>query len=323
MDIGHRFVRVNAAFARLFGYTPKELLRLSLSDVTHPDDLAESLAGRDRLTAGEASHFQMEKRYRCKDGRVIWGLANVSLVRDAAGGPLLYVGQVQDITERKRAVAELKAAVDLLRAVADGTTDAVFVKDKAGRYLLFNPAAARFVGRSAEEVIGRDDTALFEPESARWLMNRDRRVMASGRVETEEETLTAAGVTRTYQATKGPYLDEAGNVIGVIGISRDVTEERRLTAERTDLLRRQAAEVEAQRLHVLKATMRTVHDIVNNFLNGLQLVTLAAGDALPPAAAELLDTLTQDTAAKLKALGDLESVPEKQMAAGVGIDYGQ
>src|SRR5207244_1863779 len=139
---------------------------------------------------------------------------------------------VHDITERKRAEAELRKTADLLRAVSDGTTDAVFVKDRAGRYLLFNPAAAGFVGRPAAEVIGKTDADVFEAESARRLTDRDRRVMESGAVETEEETLTAAGVTRTYHATKGPYRDEAGNVVGVIGVSRDVTEKRRLAAER-------------------------------------------------------------------------------------------
>src|SRR5262249_55471640 len=95
------------------------------------------------------------------------------------------------------------------------------------RYLLVNPAASRFVGKAAGEVLGRDDTAVFDPESARRVMERDRRVMAAGVTETAEEELTAAGVTRVYQATKGPYRDGRGNVVGLIGISRDVTHLRR------------------------------------------------------------------------------------------------
>jgi PAS domain S-box-containing protein len=102
-DLDNRFVRANAAFARMFGYTPDEVLRLTMADVTHPEDMAESYAQRARLVAGEAQFFQMENRYRHKDGRVLWGLTNVSLVRGPAGEPLMYVGQVQDITERRRA----------------------------------------------------------------------------------------------------------------------------------------------------------------------------------------------------------------------------
>lgn len=102
-DLDNRFVRANAAFARLFGYTMDEVLALTMADVTHPDDVAESYAQRQRLLAGEATYFQLEKRYRRKDGHVLWGLTNVSLVRDADGRPLMYVGQVQDISERRRA----------------------------------------------------------------------------------------------------------------------------------------------------------------------------------------------------------------------------
>jgi PAS domain S-box-containing protein len=226
-DLNHRFVRLNAAFAEMFGYSAAELLQLSMLDITHPDDLVASVARREPLLSGAAHFFQMEKRYLHKDGHVFWALTNVSLLRDAGGKPLLYFGQVQDITERKRAEAESRRTADLLLAVAEGTTDAVFVKDREGKYLLFNESAAGFVGRPVADVLGKDDTSLFDSASARLLMERDLQVMESGRIETEEETLTAAGITRTFLATKGPYRDEKGNVAGVLGISRDITDRKR------------------------------------------------------------------------------------------------
>jgi len=136
-----------------------------------------------------------------------------------------------EVTERKRAEAEARRSADLLRAVAAGTTDAVFVKDRDGRYLLFNEAAARFVGQPVAAVLGQDDTAVFDAASARQVMAGDRAVMTSGVVQTDEETLTAAGVTRTYHVTKGPYRDEHGNVIGVLGISRDITDRKQAEAD--------------------------------------------------------------------------------------------
>ncbi len=86
-DVDNRFLRVNEAFARLFGYTEAELLTMDLADVTHPDHLAESYAHRRELVTRAASHFEMEKRYLHKDGRVLWGRTNVALVRDAEGAP--------------------------------------------------------------------------------------------------------------------------------------------------------------------------------------------------------------------------------------------
>jgi PAS domain S-box-containing protein len=112
----------------------------------------------------------------------------------------------------------------LLRAVVDGTTDAVFVKDCQGRYQLVNNAAAEFIGRPVAEVIGQDDSDLFGPVEAERLMANDQAIMESGRPTTQDETLTSHGVTRVYQATKAPYFDASGKVVGLIGISRNITD---------------------------------------------------------------------------------------------------
>jgi PAS domain S-box-containing protein len=131
--------------------------------------------------------------------------------------------------EQRRVAAEteIRRATNLLKAVADGTPDGVFVKDLQGRYLLFNEAASRFVGRPVGEVLGRDDAAFFSPEEARGVMESDRQVLESGEAQTAEEVLTSAGVTRTYQAIKAPYRDGRGNLIGIVGISRDITERKK------------------------------------------------------------------------------------------------
>ena len=129
--------------------------------------------------------------------------------------------------ERQRAAEDLQRTEELLRAVVDEVTDAIYVKDRDGKYLLFNRAASRLTGKSAADALGRDDTVLFDLDSARVVMDCDRRVMTTGVAETEEMELTAAGVTRAYLSTKAPYHDEHGNVVGVIGIARDITDRKR------------------------------------------------------------------------------------------------
>jgi hypothetical protein len=83
----------------------------------------------------------------------------------------------------------------------------------------------------------------------------------------------------------------------------------------------QLALVQAQRLQVLKATMRTVHDLMGNFLNNLQFFRMEAEDALSAESLATFDELVKDTASKLKTLGDLEEVHEKEGATGPMIDY--
>ncbi len=114
----------------------------------------------------------------------------------------------------------------LLQGITKGTTDAVFVKDLQGRYLMMNPAGAGFLGRTVDEIIGKDDTQLFDQETGREIMELDRRVLQSGEMQTFEEAGTAAGVSRTYLSNKGPYRDANGKVVGLLGVCRDITDRK-------------------------------------------------------------------------------------------------
>ncbi|MFO0604805.1 MAG: PAS domain-containing protein [Polyangiales bacterium] len=115
-------------------------------------------------------------------------------------------------------------ATALLRAVVEGTTDAVFVKDLQGRYRLLNDAAARVFGRAPDEVLGRDDRALWDEPNVSTILEHDGRVLRSGAPSTLEETLTVDGRRRVFLTSKYPRRDARGVVAGVIGIARDITE---------------------------------------------------------------------------------------------------
>ncbi len=117
---------------------------------------------------------------------------------------------------------------DLLHAISESTSDAVYAKDLNGRYLLANAAVARLTGKRREDLLGHDDLQLLHPEEAHRLRFGDQLVIAEGRtLELEEHVTDAAGEQRVYLSTKGPLRDAAGNTTGVFGISHDVTEMKR------------------------------------------------------------------------------------------------
>jgi hypothetical protein len=114
-----------------------------------------------------------------------------------------------------------------------------------------------------------------------------------------------------------PITDSTGRVTGASSIARDIGNRKKAEAE----LKRLSEEMRLQRMRVFKATIRTVQDIVNNLLNGFQFVRLEGEGHLPAELLTLVDQMVQEAGVKLKTLGDLETVTEKEMAVGMGIDY--
>ena len=111
VDRDRRFLSVNPAFCEMLGYTEEELVAIERTDLTHPDDRAITEVYLRRLWKGEIGNIRWEKRFLHKDGHVVWADAVISMVRDAQGEPLYTFGQIQDITERKRAEEELRMAM--------------------------------------------------------------------------------------------------------------------------------------------------------------------------------------------------------------------
>jgi PAS domain S-box-containing protein/diguanylate cyclase (GGDEF)-like protein len=106
-----RFVQVNRAMCELFGYSEDQLLGMSFRDISHPQDLDQSVDLFRRILAGEVPDYELEKRYLRADGGIVWALVHVSMVRDGSGNPLYAIGQIQDVTERKAAQQRLTQQV--------------------------------------------------------------------------------------------------------------------------------------------------------------------------------------------------------------------
>ncbi len=187
-----------------------------------------------------------------RDGRVFDRYSSPIVSGEGA-----YHGRVwyfRDITERKRAEEALRESLEMLQAVKEGTTDAILVKDREGRYLMINAAGARFLGVTPDEALGRKDSDFFNPEMARQIHESEQGVLESGRESVSEETGTAAGITRTYLAIKAPYRSANGEIIGIIGISRDITEQKRIHAQM----------VRSERLAAMGALVAGVAHEINN-----------------------------------------------------------
>lgn len=121
--------------------------------------------------------------------------------------------------------------VRLLEALIEGTPNPIFVKDLNRRFVLLNSACARLMGQPRSELIGRVDSEFLAPEQARHIEAVDHHVMSTGETIVAEEPVTKDGQTRTFLSTKSPFRNSCGVIEGLIGISRDITDRKRVEEE--------------------------------------------------------------------------------------------
>ena len=169
-DIEGRCLAANRAFCEMVGYAEDELLNLEFAHLTHPDDVPENLQLGQQLISGEITSFKYEKRYRHKQGRLVWTLLSASLVRDNDGQPLYIISQIQDITALKQAALAEREQRELAEALRD-TAQALsstrnleelldrilqnarrIVPHDAGAVLLIDDGGAAYVARYLDEV---------------------------------------------------------------------------------------------------------------------------------------------------------------------------
>ncbi len=183
--------------------------------------------GTDWLLVVKIDSEEMREATR---GQVWWIVLAAGLALLAVGVAAVLLFQrreLEQVREREEAQNRKLRDLRLLDAIADGSTDSMFAKDEGGCYLFANREAARVFGVSLADLIGRSDGSVFPPDEAAALRRQDRMIMETGAVESWEEALTTADGPRTLLTTKGPLRDAAGKVVGVFGVSRDVTERRR------------------------------------------------------------------------------------------------
>ncbi|APU32487.1 histidine kinase [Ectopseudomonas alcaliphila JAB1] len=177
-----RWLEVNDELCRMLGYDREELLACTYQQVTHPDDLDADRQNVADLLAGRINAYQMEKRYLDKQGRTLWVLLSVSLVRDGEGRPVHFVSQIQDFSDRVAAERAVREREHYLSTLLNNVVDAIVTIDEQGRIETFNHAAEAIFGYRQPEVAGQSITQLV-PHLAGDLLRQGCAINQIGEME--------------------------------------------------------------------------------------------------------------------------------------------
>ena len=222
------WLQVNRMLCTMLGYTEAELVTKSWAELTHPDHLETSQALALSMHRGEIDSFEIEKRYLHKDGHEVWALLIGSLVRDADGRPLCSIGQLQDITERKRAEVALQETSATLSAIFEASPAAIVTYDRAGNVTAWNTGAEGIFGWTSDEVLGRTPPYLDDVSREHFLRTLARALAGRTTLNERLRRRRRDGTTIELSGSAAPLRDARGRIIGMAGVLTDYTERKQL-----------------------------------------------------------------------------------------------
>ena len=230
VDRNGRYIGGNASFLRLTGYTEAELRERTYLDLTHPDDLADAQGLFENLVRSGSERVDFDKRYVRKDGTVLWARMSVAPILDSTGGPVCFVAQVEDVTERRAADSRVRDSERRFRLLVQGVTDyAIYMLTPAGEIASWNAGAQRIKGYAEHEVLGRQFALFFTAEDR--ATGKPERALetarSTGRFADEGWRLRKDGSRFWALAVLDAIHDERGELVGFAKITRDLTERRR------------------------------------------------------------------------------------------------
>lgn len=244
LDRAGKIVSANRASAEILGYSQSGLVGLPFGSLVLSEELALVESDHARLWAEEALPART-RRFTRRDGTIVTALVDECLVEGQPGAGRCILTILRDQTGQRAITAALHDSRQQLRGILEHSEDGIYLKDPDGNYLTINPAGARMFGRPAIDIMFRDDRYLFPEQEANEIRELDRLAIESGEPHSSESFRTIAGAVRSFATTRLPFRDAGGEVAGLLGITRDVTERRELEDRFDELDRRYRSLIDA------------------------------------------------------------------------------
>jgi diguanylate cyclase (GGDEF)-like protein/PAS domain S-box-containing protein len=223
------WIEVNDRICSILGYAREAIVRMTWSEMTHPDDLAADLSEFDHVLSGQKDQYHIEKRFIRKDGKVIWTHLSVGCVRKPDGSVDHIVATIDDITNAKSSEEALRQSEERYRTLVENASDIVFKTDDAGYFTFVNDAVRRTMGYEEEEMIGRHYLTVIRPdmrEEAGKLFGRQFVKRIPNTYSEFPVIVKDGGEIWLGQNTQLIY--QGGKAVAFQSLARDITDRKRI-----------------------------------------------------------------------------------------------
>jgi len=270
---------VAGAFEKMTGYTFEEYETSGgWTGHVHPDDIEKDAQDMEKLLNNQ-SVANSDIRTFTKSGEIRWERIFAHPVWDEKENRLVkIVGAVQDVTIQKQSEKMLNETLLRQTAILNSIPDMAWLKSKNGEYVAVNEQFTKAAGMKIEDVIGKTDSDIWEKEYAERNHKDDLEVMQNRqRKHVEELQQDSKGRQYWVETFKTPILNEEGEVIGTVGIAREITERKNAEFERESLI----SELGAKNAELERYTYTVSHDLksplvtIKGFLGYLEKDALA------------------------------------------------
>jgi diguanylate cyclase (GGDEF)-like protein/PAS domain S-box-containing protein len=250
-DLNLRYTYVSPSVARMRGYSVEEVMAGTLGDTLTPSSLKIATKVLTRELARDPNRvnepFQsrtLELELNCKDGSTVWTEVTVTFLRDENDRPVGLLGVSRDITERKKMEEALRESEERYRLLAENASDLIWTLDLNLRYTYMSPSVKGMRGYTAEEVIGTRVNETMTPASLQAIRNifveelemENRSQQDLFRSRTLEAEMYCRNGSTVWTEIKLTFMrDSDGRPVGILGVSRDISERKRAEKERERL----------------------------------------------------------------------------------------
>lgn len=219
-----KFLEVNEMFCNMLDYSKEQLKPLSFQEVTHPDDLPKNLMLLEKLINWEISTYQIEKRYICKGGQVIWAITNVARVKDSH----VIIAQIQDITKLKQKERMFKEKEASYHLMTEYSTDLIMRHHPNGEAFCVSPSSKELLGYESHELIGISpyDLTMIHPDDLPRTIESHQQIpyersISKIRYRVRRKT---GDYTWIESTAKGIFNKKNNQLEEIVTVSRDCTD---------------------------------------------------------------------------------------------------